>query len=418
MALNPRWWSERTGLSRFDLVSRWQLYLLSACEPLLGLLVLGGLPRVPVWLAVLVLGLTAVHAAACLALLRAGLARVAGGPRPSAALIGLAVATTASCVLVSWLAVRPVERPAADLPVRFLLVVLLCGALTVAATPLLPTRRLAVAIAVPGAVLGLVGGQPRWTILYLLWIGFTSSTYRFTVWYLGVVWEVEHSRRVQERLAVAEERLRFARDLHDVLGRNLTLIALDSELAVRLVQGGQDGPAIEQMTKVRQAAQDSMREIRDVVSGYRGVDLEAELAGARSLLRSAGIDTRVVGSATGLTTPAQTALGWVVREAVTNIIRHSEATAVRLDLDVATDAVRGPVAVLRIENDGVVDPGPHPGGGDRGDRDGGHGGRGAGLEGLRERLAPTGGELSAGAEPGRRFVVQARVPLATPEPVA
>jgi two-component system sensor histidine kinase DesK len=274
--------------------------------------------------------------------------------------------------------------------------------------------QLLAAVALPAAVVGALqlatdtgdGHQGLWAADYLVWVGAAALTYRISVWYLVVLWEIDRSRDVQARLAVAEERLRFARDLHDVLGRNLTLIALNSELAAQLVRRGQDG-AVEQMLEVRQVAQDSMREVREVAGGQRTTDLDSELAGARSVLRSAGISARVVGDGAGLSRPVQAALGWVVREATTNIIRHSDPTTVTIELDVVQDGDTRPAAVLRIENDGVH--APDSGGGATG---------GSGLAGLQARLADLGGDLDAGALSGGRFVVQVLLPLTRRSPVA
>ena len=88
------------------------------------------------------------------------------------------------------------------------------------------------------------------------------------------------------------------------------------------------------MLEVRQVAQDSLREVRDVVGGYRTADLDAELAGARSVLRSAGVECRVIGDGAHLPEPVQAALGWVVREATTNVIRHSDARTCTIGLDI------------------------------------------------------------------------------------
>jgi two-component system sensor histidine kinase DesK len=295
---------------------------------------------------------------------------------------------------------------------------------------LLTANRLIGLVVGPAVVVGLISQQPGLTLNYLFLVGIGVSTYRFSIWYLGVAWEIDRTRDVQARLAVAEERLRFARDLHDSLGRNLTLIAVNTELASELIRREQDG-ALEHLLQVRRSAQDSMREMRAVVGGYRAVDLQSELAGARSVLRSAGISVRVIGDAAELPEPVQAALGWVVREATTNIIRHSDASMAKIELDVVDDAERGHLAVLRIENDGVhssrVNASNSEAGADglaRGGADASTGdssrltradglaGGGSGLIGLRERLSGLGGELIAAPEPGHRFVVLARLPLA------
>jgi two-component system, NarL family, sensor histidine kinase DesK len=404
-------------VERFDLSTRWPLYLLSTSEPMIVLLFVLGQERVRAWGVAALLAVAVAHTIACVSLLRAGIAHLLGGPRPAAPLVGLAALLTAAG-LAAGVAAFPAFGPegqgaASFVPVGLAVTVLFCGALTVAATPMLRPRRLVGAVVLPAVVVGILqaatantDGQPSWAVLYLLYVGPVAITYRLSVWLLAIVWEIDRSRDVQARLAVAEERLRFARDLHDVLGRNLALIAVNSELAARLVRRGQDG-AVEHMLQVHQTAQDSMRELREVVGGYRNADLDAELAGARSVLRSAGIGARVIGDGADLSRAAQAALGWVVREATTNIIRHSDPTTVRIELEVVRAAGTGPTAVLRIENDGVRRPGPGPGGG-----------TGTGLVGLRERLAGLGGELTAEAIAGGRFLLQARLPLSRAAPSA
>lgn len=424
--LISRWWSGRTGLERFDLATRWPLYLISGLEPVVVVWLVLAQNQVRAWGAVLLLLVTVAHTLACIALLRAGLAHVLAAHPSPARLVGLTVALTAAGLAAGVAAFPAFGRGVqGDLqlgfPVGFALAVLFCGALTAAATPLMKGGQLLGAVALPAAFAGVlqvatgnsdltvlesVNHQGPWAVLYLVWVGTAVLLYRVSLWTLGVLWEIDRSRDVQARLAVAEERLRFARDLHDVLGRNLALISLSSELAAQLVRRGEDG-AVERMLEVRQVAQDSMREMREVVAGYRTTDLDSEIAGAGSVLRSAGISARVIGDGEALPPAAQAALGWVVREATTNIIRHSDPTTVTIELDVVQDADTGPAAVLRIENDGVHPPGS--GGGATG---------GSGLVGLRERLADLGGDLDADALPGGRFLVQVRLPLTRRLPAA
>jgi two-component system sensor histidine kinase DesK len=220
------------------------------------------------------------------------------------------------------------------------------------------------------------------------------TAFRFTVWILDVVLEMERTRGVQARLAVAEERLRFARDLHDVMGRNLSAIAVKSQLAAELVRRGMDGAA-DELADISRVAEESLREVRDVVRGYRRSDLPGELAGARSVLRAAGVTVTVTGeeAAVALPEPVQTALGWVVREAVTNVLRHSRARWCTVELRSV-----GGEAELQVANDGAG---------------GTAGSWGNGLTGLAERLAATGGRLSAGPD-GDRFVLAATVPVGVP----
>ncbi|WP_200306234.1 sensor histidine kinase [Streptomyces adelaidensis] len=263
-------------------------------------------------------------------------------------------------------------------------------------------------VAVSGAsalAVGANGAEVLATVLAMLFgitaIAFTSI---FSVWLLRAVYELDDARETRARLAVAEERLRFGRDLHDVIGRNLAVIALKSELAVQLAR--RERPeAVEQMIEVQRIAQESQREVRDVVRGYREADLGVELSGARGVLEAAGIDCSVAGADTaGLPGEVQSALAWVVREGTTNVLRHGNAGQCAVVLKVTEGQV-----VLTVENDGLRVAGD--GGGDT-ERCGGGGG--SGLAGLRERLAVVAGTLEAGPVGGEAFRVVARVPLPSP----
>ena len=264
------------------------------------------------------------------------------------------------------------------------------------------TRPLVAAAAVGGALSGAIsfaeGDPPVDAVVVGVSIAVSlvalATAFRFTVWILDVVQEMERTRGVQAQLAVAEERLRFARDLHDVMGRNLSAIAVKSQLAAELVRRGRDGAA-EELADISRVAEESLREVRDVVRGYRRTDLPGELAGARSVLRAAGVGVTVTGEedAVALPEPVQAALGWVVREAVTNVLRHSRASWCSVELRAV-----GGEAELRVANDGA-----------RGTETT----WGNGLTGLAERLAAAGGRLSAGPD-GDRFVLAATVPVGVP----
>jgi len=274
-------------------------------------------------------------------------------------------------------------------------------------TPVLNRRALYTGVGVAAAATAAwywVAGGNDWAgsmavgLFYAVVVGFVVGMDRISEWMLVLIWEIDASRTAQARLAVAEERLRFARDFHDVLGRNLTLIAVTSDLAAGLARRG-DPEAVDKMLQVRRIAHESAREVREVVTGYRAADLDTELAGARSVLRAAGITTRVIGDSTCVPGDAQTAFAWVLREATTNVIRHSNATTCTIELGIVpgTEAGAADTAVLRIHNDGapLLDPFHPPG---------------HGLAGLRERVKASGGHLAAGPEPGGRFTVEARLP--------
>ncbi len=228
-------------------------------------------------------------------------------------------------------------------------------------------------------------------VMVLLAAGFFTLTYVLSLWLLNVVHELDEARETRTRLAVAEERLRFGRDLHDVMGRNLAVIALKSELAVQLAQ--RERPeAVAQMVEVQRLAHETQREVREVVRGYREADLSGELAGAKGVLTAAGIDCTVTGPAVALPAQTQSALGWVVREAATNVLRHGDPRWCAVEVRVREGHV-----VLTVENDGAPDGAGGPG-------------RGSGLIGLRERLAEIGGTLRAGPAGDGRFLLTAEVP--------
>jgi two-component system, NarL family, sensor histidine kinase DesK len=204
--------------------------------------------------------------------------------------------------------------------------------------------------------------------------------------------ELVEARDELARSAVAEERMRFARDLHDLLGHSLSLIALKSELAGRLAERD-PARARQEMADVEAAARRALAEVRDAVSGYRQVSLAQALAEARSALSAAGITLRAPAPGDPLPGTVDAVLGWVVREATTNVLRHSGARSVAVDLVPTGDGV-----TLTVTDDGGGGAGP----------------RGAGLSGLAERVEAVGGRLEAGPAGGRGFRLAAVVPAQVP----
>lgn len=204
------------------------------------------------------------------------------------------------------------------------------------------------------------------------------------------------AREAMERAsAVNEERLRIARDLHDLLGHNLSLIALKSELAQRLVDSAPDRAANE-MRDVEQVARQALKEVREAVASYRQPTLASELRGAREMLTAAGIAYQAdydAGAINGLPTAVESVLAWTVREGVTNVIRHSGAR--QCVVRVARDA-QG----IRV---GVADDGKAAST-ETSDNDGN------GLRGLAERAAALGGSFAAGPAEGGGFRLEVVVP--------
>jgi two-component system sensor histidine kinase DesK len=393
------------GARAVELYTRFTLYSFALIEPFFLLVTVAALAEEPPSTAVAaVLAVLAVlHVVLCPATVHAGLAREPFRSRWSrAVLVALAVVTLA-LVMIALLAVPTASWGGENWYLgdpRSVLVVVVGGFTLAALSPVLTMRGLAIGTAVTtvvvvlGRALGGVGGLVGLGIAVFVAVLFLAGSFRLTVWILFVVRELDASRDVHARLAVAEERLRFSRDLHDVVGRALSAVAVKSELAAELARRG-DERAVDEMLQVRTLAHDSLREVRGVVAGYRAADLATELAGARSVLRAAGVEARVVGDVPDLATPQAEALAWVVREAVTNVVRHSHAAACALRLDQEEGAT-----ALRVTNDGVrAVP--------REDAAGGPGG--SGLAGLRERLAAVGGTLAVRHD-GDRFTLTARVP--------
>ncbi|MFC4695309.1 sensor histidine kinase [Geodermatophilus arenarius] len=395
-----RWWRDRSDPQRLDLYTRWSFYAWLGLTPAWALLVVAGAGLGDTGTARLYLAGSVLVAVTTVLLARAGLAaRATQRPLPGRPLVADAVAAA----LASALGVAATVGAGADPEGRWL-VVLPPAMLLTAVSPVWTSRALARAAAVVGlgvGALALASGEV-WPAALVLAVTFAVAVtglvlaFRFSVWVLDVVVAMERSRGVQLQLAVAEERLRFARDLHDVMGRDLSAIAVKSQLAGELVRR-QRPEAADEVADISRIAERSLREVRDVVRGYRSTDLAGELAGARSVLRAAGIACTVHGEEHGaaLPEPVQAALGWVVREAVTNVLRHSSAAECTVTLT-AGDPVR-----LRVENDGAGRAGA---------------GWGNGLRGLSERLAAASGRLSAGRH-GDRFVVEARVPARAVEEV-
>ncbi|MFJ3235071.1 sensor histidine kinase [Streptomyces sp. NPDC086787] len=393
-------WRERSKAERVELQSLLTWHSTIWVMPLgwLMLPLVGVLERRPVPLALggLLVALALLQCASASRLVRPALdhyleraevpARSQRGP---AVLLGLAL-----CVVVALAAIDGTDPFSVRLAVAAVLVPFgIPYAFTVPVGVFL--RRSAVLTAVIAAAFWTVRpeglGIVATTVLCGFAVGFALTAARCGAWTLSVLWEAERAREIEARLAVAEERLRFGRDLHDVLGRNLSVIALKSELAVQLARRGRP-EAVEQMIEVQRIARESQREVREVVRGYREADLGAELAGARGVLTAAGIDCEITGGADGLPGGVQSALGWVVREATTNVLRHGDAGRCAVSLRVLEGRV-----VLTVENDGAS--GTPDGGG------------GSGLAGLRERLAAVDGTLAAGTVGEDRFRLVAEVPV-------
>ncbi|MGJ3508690.1 sensor histidine kinase [Enemella sp. A6] len=368
---------------RFELYVRWTLYILMVTLPLeAGLLVTGAVDRraavaVFAWsLVVTVLNVLVARRSLDGVLHR----QPAWSPL---FLVGWAVSVAVMTAALAWLLQdTPSGAVAATMPV----------ALAMAAiSPVLSARTITVISAV--AIILVAGltvfGFGQWILglivfLFMLWAGWSSG------WMLGVLGQLQQAHETEAQLVLAEERLRISRDLHDVFGRTLATISVKSELASELARRGHHEQAADEMAQIRRISNSAGAEVRRVVSGERVAGWDDELTGARALLTSAGIECVITGDE--MPRAWAPTLAWVIREGVTNILRHSRATQVTITTSVADDEV-----ALTLTNDGASAPSTSTS-------------TGTGLDSMRARLAEIGGTLEAERD-GDWFVLTASIPL-------
>ena len=211
---------------------------------------------------------------------------------------------------------------------------------------------------------GVIAGSLGGTIIAMVLIPF---------WLWDLLLRARAGREAQARLAVTEERLRFARDVHDLLGHRLAVIALKAELAARL-SGTDPDRAAREAAEVQNLAATALAEVREAVHGYRAVDLGDQLVAVENVLRDAGIRCTVRRPDVSLPAEPATQLALALREGCTNVLRHSTAGWCTIDVTQDTGEVR-----MTIANDGA--------GAAVADR------LSFGLRGAAERLAAVGGTL-------------------------
>jgi two-component system sensor histidine kinase DesK len=202
------------------------------------------------------------------------------------------------------------------------------------------------------------------------------------VWSFRLAWQrqarlVEAERDLSE-LAVEEERARIARDLHDILGHSLTVISVKAELAERLFDDDPERARAE-LEDLQRLSRDALADVRSTAQGIRGISLPGEIASARMALESAGIEPLLPTVADEVPSRWRELFAWTLREGVTNVIRHSQAS--RCEVELATDRIR------------VIDDGRGPCPDD---------GSGNGLEGLRQRARLAGATVTTSPGPGDR----------------
>lgn len=265
---------------------------------------------------------------------------------------------------------------------------------------LVPRRRLAVALAA-APVIG--------TLASCAWVYLTShpgtgaAAFAFVMEWWGialtcgitalygaarlvrVVGELQDARTELAELAITRERLRVSRDLHDLTGQSLTAISLRGDLALALLEQDRDAARAE-MATLTATARNALHDVLTVTRNAAAVDLRAEAEGARALLAAAGIETVVQLGDQGIPPGVRTVFAWALREGVTNVLRHSEAT---------TCLITASPDRLEIINDGVRSRPP---------------GAGSGLTGLAERARAFSGRVTSGPAGDGRFQLVVEFP--------
>ncbi len=281
-------------------------------------------------------------------------------------------------------------------------------------------RRALIAVAVVGACYALMcwidhvsATQLVVELLPVVLFGWAMVGFRLQ---LVLMFELRQARETVAKLAANEERLRLARDMHDLTGQSLSLITLKAELAAkwlsRLPESAELDAVLSEISDIGRVSRQTLQDIREAVSGYRRPTLAVEVITARTSLEAAGIqleDDPALMVRSGTFNPdAEAALAWCLREAATNVIRHSGARNCRIRLTEHAGEIS-----LEVSDDGHGFEAP--GAGVVPDASGG----GTGLHGMSERLSAVGGRfsVSSAGRDGRGFRLTATVP-AVPAPTS
>src|SRR3989454_7036133 len=255
-----------------------------------------------------------------------------------------------------------------------------------------------IVVGTTGGIGGISAVDWRWPIALLLLVRGLGLDMIGMARMGSAIRELHTTRRELARLQVEEERLRLARDLHDLLGQTLSMITLKSELARHLVKEEPDR-CVQELSEIERVARQTLREVREAVAGYRQPQLSSELEGARQLLSAAGINSQIEPLIEALPPETSAVLAWTVREGVTNVIRHSRAQhcLIRLTQEnghVCAEVINDRGREVRAES--------------------ASGRPGLGLGSMHERVSALGGRMEAGPLPlpgKERFRLWVELPL-------
>ncbi|MDY5785396.1 sensor histidine kinase [Corynebacterium sp.] len=194
------------------------------------------------------------------------------------------------------------------------------------------------------------------------------------LWTVRLMNEAHRARVLESRLRVSEERLRFAQDLHDTLGQHLAAMSIKTQLAAKFAALN-DARLTGELSELQSLIEATVSDMHGVVDNYRSRDLDQEITAAVSLLEQAGISVATSGSATALPTTAHDTAAWFIRETATNVLRHSQATHVKVTIEPRRIA--------------VTNNAPHPA----------DGSAGTGLDNLARRAAAIGARVDTDHSP-------------------
>lgn len=231
-----------------------------------------------------------------------------------------------------------------------------------------------------GLILVIVGVE-SW-LLNLTWVFWGMSAGYGVILGAGGTWAAQKSSAA-ERLAKIAERERIARDMHDVLGHTLSVIILKAELAGKLIDRDTER-AKSEIGDVERISREALAEVRHTICGYRTEGLKVEFERAKSTLETAGVVVEYSSEKVDIPPTQESVLALMLREAVTNIVRHAQAKSCRIRLQQENNLYR-----LEIQDDGQ----------------GGQMVEGSGLRGMRERVEALGGKLLYEADSGTKLTV-------------
>lgn len=202
--------------------------------------------------------------------------------------------------------------------------------------------------------------------------------------------QLDAARHELARVAVVKERARFARDLHDLLGHSLSMIALKAEVARQMIDTDTER-ASREIGEIELVARSALREVREAVSGYRQPTVASELVTARTALIAAGVRAEITPPDLSLPPEVESLFAWAIREGTTNVVRHARASRCAISAGVDHG-----VAHVEVSDDGTAPDVVY----------------GNGLTGISERAIAAGGRMTAGPNPDGGFTMRVWAPVA------